>query len=83
MALAPHLCMVVWLCKFWPHLLKKYDGTVNPAEFLQIYSKSILNVGGNETVMTNYFLVALISMTRSWVMNLPNGTLTSWQELCR
>jgi hypothetical protein len=26
--------MVVWLPKFWPHLLEKYDGTVNPAEFL-------------------------------------------------
>jgi hypothetical protein len=30
MALAPHLGMVVWPCKFLP----KYDGTVNPAEFL-------------------------------------------------
>jgi hypothetical protein len=34
MALAPHLRMVVWLPKFWPHLPEKYDGTVNLAEFL-------------------------------------------------
>jgi hypothetical protein len=34
MALAPHLGMVVWPCKFLPHLTEKYDGTVNPAEFL-------------------------------------------------
>jgi hypothetical protein len=34
MALAPHLRMVAWLPKFWPHLLEKYDGTVNPTEFL-------------------------------------------------
>jgi hypothetical protein len=34
MALAPHLRMVVWPCKFWPHLPEKYDGTVNPVEFL-------------------------------------------------
>jgi hypothetical protein len=46
MALAPHLRMVVWPRKFRPHLPKKYDGTVNPAEFLQIYSTSILAVGG-------------------------------------
>jgi hypothetical protein len=34
MALAPHLCMVVWPRKFWVHLPKKYDGSVNPTEFL-------------------------------------------------
>jgi hypothetical protein len=46
MVLAPHLWMVVWLRKFRPHLPEKYDGTVNPAEFLQIYSISILAAGG-------------------------------------
>jgi hypothetical protein len=46
MALAPHLHMVVWPRKFQPHLPEKYDGTVNPAEFLQIYSTSILAAGG-------------------------------------
>jgi hypothetical protein len=34
MALAPHLCMLVWPHMFRPHLPEKYDGTVNPAEFL-------------------------------------------------
>jgi hypothetical protein len=65
MALAPHLRMVVWPPKFWPHLPEKYDGTVNPAEFLQIYSTSILTTDGNEAVMANYFPVALTGMTRS------------------
>jgi hypothetical protein len=51
--------MVVWLRKFWPHLSEKYDGTVNPTEFLQIYSISILTAGGDKAVMANYFPVAL------------------------
>jgi hypothetical protein len=34
MALAPHLRMMVWPPKFRPHLPEKYDGTVNPVEFL-------------------------------------------------
>jgi hypothetical protein len=34
MALAPHLRMVVWPCKFQPHLLEKYDRIVNSIEFL-------------------------------------------------
>jgi hypothetical protein len=67
MALAPHLCMVVWPCKFWPHLLEKYDGMINPNKFLQIYSTSILTAGGNEAIMTNYFPVALTGTARSWL----------------
>jgi hypothetical protein len=33
--------------------------------------------------MANYFPVALMGTTWSWLMNLPEGMLTSWQELCR
>jgi hypothetical protein len=68
---------------FRPHLPEKYDGTINPAEFLQIHSTSILVAGRNETVMANYFPVALMGTARSWLMNLPEGTLHSWSELCR
>jgi hypothetical protein len=32
--------------------------------------------------MANYFPVALTGMTRTWLMNLPEGSLTSWEELC-
>jgi hypothetical protein len=62
MALSPHLRMVVWSRKFWPHLLEKDDGSVNPVEFLQIYNTSILAAGENEAVMVNYFPVALTGM---------------------
>jgi hypothetical protein len=33
--------------------------------------------------MDNYFLIALTEIAQSWLMNLPKGSLTSWQELCR
>jgi hypothetical protein len=75
--------MVVWPHKFQPHLQEKYDRTVNPAEFLQIYSTSIFATRGDEAIMANYFPVALTGMAWSWLMNWPEGTLTSWQELCR
>jgi hypothetical protein len=67
---------------FQPHLPEKYDGTVNPVEFLQIYSTSILAAGGDEAIMANYFPVALTRTSQSWLMNLPEGTLDSWSELC-
>jgi hypothetical protein len=69
--------MVVWPRKFWPHLLKKYDRIINPAEFLQIYTTSILAPWGNEAIMANYFPVALTDMAQSWLMNLPPGSLYS------
>jgi hypothetical protein len=31
--------------------------------------------------MANYFPVALTGMVQSWLMNLPEGSLTSWGEL--
>jgi hypothetical protein len=77
MVLAPHLCMVVWSCKFQPHLLEKYDGSVNPIEFLQIYTTSILAIGGNDVVLVNYFPMALISLAQSWLMNLLQESPTS------
>jgi hypothetical protein len=33
--------------------------------------------------MGNYFPVAQTEMAWSWLTNLLEGTLTSWQELCR
>jgi hypothetical protein len=33
--------------------------------------------------MANYFPFALTGTTRSWLMNLPKGTLHSWSELSR
>jgi hypothetical protein len=78
MELTPYLRMVVRPCKFPPHLSEKYDGTVNPTEFLQMYSTSILTAGVDEDVMANYFPVALTSMARWWLRNLLEGMLTSW-----
>jgi hypothetical protein len=50
---APHLHMVVWPHKFQPHLPEKYDGTINPTEFLQIYPTCILAAGGDMAIMAN------------------------------
>jgi hypothetical protein len=33
--------------------------------------------------MANYFPVAVTGTTRSWLMNLPQVSLTSWAGLCR
>jgi hypothetical protein len=58
-ALADHLREVAWPSKFRPHLPKKYDGSTNPSEFLQVYITAITVAGGNDAVMASYFHVAL------------------------
>jgi hypothetical protein len=81
-ALADHLRAVTWPSQFWPHLPKKYDGTSNPSEFLQVYVTAITTVGGDTAVMATYFHVSLSGLARTWLMNLTLGSIYSWEELC-
>jgi hypothetical protein len=81
-AFADHLCAASWPPKFRPHPPKKYDGTSNPSEFLQVYVTAITAAGGNTAVMATYFLVALSGPARTWLMNLAPGSIYSWEELC-
>jgi hypothetical protein len=81
-ALEDHLHAATWPPKFRPHLPKKYDGTTNPSEFLQVYVTAITAVGGGTTVMATYFHVALSGPARTWLMNQAPGSIYSWEELC-
>jgi hypothetical protein len=81
-ALADHLYAATWPSKFRPYLPKKYDGTSNPSEFLQVYVIAITAAGGDTAVMATYFHVALSGPARTWLMNLTPGSIYSWEELC-
>jgi hypothetical protein len=78
-ALADHLRAATWPPKFRPHLPKKYDGTSNLSEFLQVYVyvTAITGAGGNTDVMASYFHVALTGPARTWLMNLTPGSVYS------
>jgi hypothetical protein len=81
-ALVDHLRAASWPPKFRPHLPEKYDETLNPSEFLQVYVTAITAAGGNTVVMVTYFHVALSGPARTWLMNLTPGSVYSWEELC-
>ncbi len=59
---------VRWPLKFRPNLTEKYDGSINPSEFLQIYTTIIVAAGGDDRVMANYFPMALKGQARGWLM---------------
>jgi hypothetical protein len=63
-------------------LPEKYDGTLNPMEFLSIYMTIVCAAGGrDEKVLANYFPLVLKPNVRSWLINLPKGSISSWSDL--
>nr|CAH67964.1 OSIGBa0142I02-OSIGBa0101B20.7 [Oryza sativa] len=74
---------VRWPPRFRPTVTEKYDGSVNPAEFLQIYTTGIEAAGGDDRVMANFFPMALKGQARGWLMNLPPASVHSWEDLCQ
>nr|AAP06851.1 putative polyprotein [Oryza sativa Japonica Group]ABF95101.1 retrotransposon protein, putative, unclassified [Oryza sativa Japonica Group] len=80
-AFVASLWNVRWPPRFRPTITEKYDGSVNPAEFLQIYTTGIEAAGGDDRVMANFFPMALKGKARGWLMNLP--PVHSWEDLCQ
>jgi hypothetical protein len=74
---------VVWPDKFKPDIGARYDGTTNPVEFLQLYVIAIQAARGDQRAMANWFPMALKDALRTWLMNLPHESVTSWKVLCR
>ena len=76
-AFTPEMRTVVWPGKFKPDLPSRYDGTPEPAEFLQLYELSIEAANGDEKVMVNLFPMVLKEGARSWLLNLQHGSISS------
>jgi hypothetical protein len=38
--------------------------------------------GGDTRVKTNFLPMALTDAARSWLINLPDGSINSWDQLC-
>ena len=80
-AFTTELCSVAWPGKFKADLSARYDGTPDPEEFLKLYELSIEAANGNEKVTANWFPMALKEGARSWLLNLPPGSISSWDEM--
>jgi hypothetical protein len=69
-----------WPLNFKPSRIEKYDGSTNPAEWLEVYQLTIGAAGGDSYVMANYLPVCLSSFARTWLLRLPAGSLRSWNH---
>jgi hypothetical protein len=61
--------------------IETYDGSTNPKEWIQIYSMTIKAASGDDYVKANYLPTVLQGSARTWLMNLPEGTVQSWDHL--
>jgi hypothetical protein len=77
-ALAAPLRDVRWLDKFKTGHINTYVGSSSPEEFILIYQIVIKAAGGDDRVNANYLPTALSGATRSWLINLPKGSIYTW-----
>jgi hypothetical protein len=61
--------------------IEKYDGSMNPTEWLKVYQLSIEATGGDSYVIENYLPVCLSSSARTWLLGLPMGSVQSCNHL--
>jgi hypothetical protein len=57
-------------------------GPSNPEEFIQVYQTVIEAAGGDDQVKANFLHTALIGAARSWLINLPEASIQSRDQLC-
>ena len=76
-ALAPALRRVRWPTKFKPEMPPRYDGAADPTPFLLMYEEAVLEAGGDDKIMANWFPMALAGEPRAWLLNLPGSTVAS------
>jgi hypothetical protein len=81
-ALAGPLRQVQCPDKFKVSNIDRYDGSSNPKEFIQVYQTVIEAIRGDDRVKANFLPTTLTRVARSWVINLPVGSITSWNQLC-
>jgi hypothetical protein len=75
-ALVGPLRQVRWPDKFKTSNIDRYDGSNNPKEFIQVYQIIIEAARGDDRVKANFLPTALTGTIGSWLINLPEGSIT-------
>jgi hypothetical protein len=70
------------MAKFKAGHIDRYDASSNPEEFIQIYQTVIEAVSGDDWVKAKFLPTTLSGVARSWLINLPEGSIHSWDLLC-
>jgi hypothetical protein len=74
---------VICLPNFKSSTIDKYDGSTNPAEWLEVYQLVIEAAGGDLYNMAKYLSIYLSSSARTCLIRLPIDSVRSWSDLCK
>ena len=72
---------MIWPNKFYPGPIEKYDRTTNPKESIQIYKMVMEATSGDDYVTANFLPIVLKGSAQTWLMNLPECMVQSWNHL--
>jgi hypothetical protein len=81
-ALAGPLRQVRWPNNFKTGNIDRYDSSSNAKEFIQVYQTVNEVARGDNQVNANFLPMMLTGVAKSWLINLPEGSITSWDQLC-
>ncbi|KAK1664445.1 hypothetical protein QYE76_052604 [Lolium multiflorum] len=63
-----------------PRDTPKYDGTTKPEDWLQDYSTAVGIAQGNKRWAVRYSPLMLLGSARTWLNNLPAGSINGWLD---
>jgi hypothetical protein len=66
-----------WPLEYKPQNLPRYDGSVDPHQFIMSYEAVVAAVGGDKYTMEKSFVIIARDIAQSWYNNLPLGSIDS------
>jgi hypothetical protein len=81
-AVAGPLRQVWWPDTFKTGNIDRYDGSSNLEEIIQVYQTVVEAIREDDRIKANFLPTALTGAAKSWLINLFEGSITSWDQLC-
>ena len=75
--LSPQLQLTPWPFGYKLTQLPKYNGSVDPTQFLMTYEATIASAGGDDPIMAKSFIMACEGPVATWYSYLPPLSITS------
>jgi hypothetical protein len=79
--LAPHLQVTPWPANFRAGTYPKYNGSMDPAQYIMSYQVAVASSGGDDATMAKSFIIALEGPALTWFTRLPPLSIDSWRSL--
>jgi hypothetical protein len=79
--LAPQLQVSPWPANFRAGTYPKYNGSIDPTQYIMSYQVAVASSGGDNATMAKSFIIALEGLALTWYTRLPPLSIDSWRSL--